>query len=85
MILFLNKCDLLKRKLRSGVMVKKYLPSYGERANDTNTVVKCRFFIFLFLFYSFLLFLFFVFFAFYLPCVKMNANASADVLSLCQI
>ncbi|PPQ94855.1 hypothetical protein CVT25_007227 [Psilocybe cyanescens] len=40
MILFLNKCDLLKRKLRSGVMVKKYLPSYGERANDTNTVVK---------------------------------------------
>ncbi|KAH9479016.1 Guanine nucleotide-binding protein alpha-4 subunit [Psilocybe cubensis] len=41
MILFLNKCDLLKRKLKAGVQVRKYLPSYGERANDVNTVVKC--------------------------------------------
>lgn len=24
-------------------MVKKYLPSYGERANDAGTVVKCEF------------------------------------------
>uniref|UniRef100_A0A8H8CD70 G-alpha-domain-containing protein n=1 Tax=Psilocybe cubensis TaxID=181762 RepID=A0A8H8CD70_PSICU len=40
MILFLNKCDLLKRKLKAGVQVRKYLPSYGERANDVNTVVK---------------------------------------------
>lgn len=41
MILFLNKCDLLKRKLKSGVMVKDYLPSYGDRANDPSTVTKC--------------------------------------------
>ncbi|KAG5650297.1 hypothetical protein H0H81_012716 [Sphagnurus paluster] len=39
-ILFLNKCDLLKRKLRSGAMVKKYLPSFGERANELGVVVK---------------------------------------------
>ncbi|KDR69400.1 hypothetical protein GALMADRAFT_145447 [Galerina marginata CBS 339.88] len=40
MILFLNKIDLLKRKLKAGVLVKKFLPSFGERANDTSTVVK---------------------------------------------
>ncbi|CAA7268550.1 unnamed protein product [Cyclocybe aegerita] len=40
MILFLNKCDLLKKKLRSGIPVKKYLPSYGERPNDASAVVK---------------------------------------------
>ncbi|KAF8958804.1 guanine nucleotide binding protein, alpha subunit [Flammula alnicola] len=32
MILFLNKCDLLKRKLKSGV--------FGSRSNDVGTVVK---------------------------------------------
>jgi len=41
MILFLNKCDLLKRKLKSGVQIKRYLPSFGERSNDVGTVVKC--------------------------------------------
>lgn len=41
MILFLNKCDLLKRKLKSGVQIKTYLTSYGERSNDVGTVVKC--------------------------------------------
>ncbi|KAF4616573.1 hypothetical protein D9613_008941 [Agrocybe pediades] len=40
LILFLNKCDLLKRKLKMGVQVKKYLPSYGDRPNDATTVVK---------------------------------------------
>ncbi|KAF8958910.1 guanine nucleotide binding protein, alpha subunit [Flammula alnicola] len=40
MILFLNKCDLLKRKLKSGVQVKTYLPSFGSRSNDVGTVVK---------------------------------------------
>ena len=42
MVVFLNKCDLLKRKLKSGVMVNKYLPSYGNRPNDLQTVVKCE-------------------------------------------
>src|SRR6266567_2516991 len=41
MILLLNNCDILKAKLRSGLQVKKYLPSFGERSNDVGTVVKC--------------------------------------------
>ncbi|RDB20287.1 Guanine nucleotide-binding protein alpha-4 subunit [Hypsizygus marmoreus] len=40
MILFLNKCDLLKRKLKSGAEVRQFLPSYGDRPNDPATVVK---------------------------------------------
>ncbi|KAG6811071.1 hypothetical protein H0H92_009131 [Tricholoma furcatifolium] len=40
MILFLNKCDLLHKKLKSGVQVKSYLPSYGDRPNDAVNVVK---------------------------------------------
>ena len=37
----MNKCDLLHRKLNRGIMVKKYLPSYGDRDNDYNTVTHC--------------------------------------------
>lgn len=40
LILFMNKCDLLRRKLKAGVKVKNYLPSYGDRPNDANTVVR---------------------------------------------
>ncbi|RXW23198.1 hypothetical protein EST38_g2651 [Candolleomyces aberdarensis] len=40
LILFLNKCDLLRRKLKRGVTVAEYLPSYGDRRNDVMTVVK---------------------------------------------
>jgi len=39
-ILFLNKCDLLHRKLKSGVLVKRYLPSFGDRPNELEVVVK---------------------------------------------
>ena len=39
LILFLNKCDLLEQKLRRGVQVKKYLPSYGDRPNEAMAVV----------------------------------------------
>ena len=41
LVLFLNKCDLLRRKLRRGIRVNQYLPSYGDRANEVMTVVKC--------------------------------------------
>ncbi|KAH8092195.1 G-protein alpha subunit [Cristinia sonorae] len=37
-ILFLNKCDLLEKKLRAGVQVKDYVPSFGKRKNDAQTV-----------------------------------------------
>ncbi|KAI0342360.1 G-protein alpha subunit [Trametopsis cervina] len=32
-ILFLNKCDLLDKKLRNGVKVNKFIPRYGDREN----------------------------------------------------
>ncbi|TEB25478.1 heterotrimeric G protein alpha subunit [Coprinellus micaceus] len=40
LILFLNKCDLLRRKLKRGVKVTQYLPSYGDKPNDVMSVVK---------------------------------------------
>ncbi|KAG5641747.1 hypothetical protein DXG03_004292 [Asterophora parasitica] len=40
MILFLNKCDLLKRKLKGGAHVRTFLPSYADRPNDAVAVVK---------------------------------------------
>lgn len=41
-ILFLNKCDLLEQKLRSGVQVRTHVPSFGDRSNDVDTVKKCE-------------------------------------------
>ncbi|EMD34541.1 heterotrimeric G-protein alpha subunit [Gelatoporia subvermispora B] len=40
LILFLNKFDLLERKLQSGVQVRKYLPSFGERENAAPVLAK---------------------------------------------
>jgi len=37
LILFLNKCDILERKLARGVMLKRYIPTYGDRKNDFAT------------------------------------------------
>ncbi|KAL0570303.1 hypothetical protein V5O48_011667 [Marasmius crinis-equi] len=33
-ILFLNKCDIMKAKLGSGIRLKDYVVSYGNRSND---------------------------------------------------
>ncbi|KAI0915678.1 hypothetical protein AcW1_003785 [Taiwanofungus camphoratus] len=41
MILFLNKCDLLQKKLSRGVRVVEYIPSYGDRPNEARSVAKC--------------------------------------------
>lgn len=38
------RCDLLEKKLRSGVRVKDYVPSFGGRKNDVQTVTQCEFF-----------------------------------------
>ena len=38
----MNKCDLLDKKIKSGVNVKKSLPSFGDRSNDASTVIKCE-------------------------------------------
>lgn len=37
----MNKCDLLERKLKAGVPVTRYMPSYGARANDLPTFSSC--------------------------------------------
>lgn len=42
LVLFLNKCDLLDRKLKAGVLVKDFVPSFGDRSNTLATVAKCR-------------------------------------------
>lgn len=43
LILFLNKCDLLDAKLKSGIRLSKYVRSFGERNNDSETAQKCEF------------------------------------------
>ncbi|KAJ6528245.1 G-protein alpha subunit [Mycena vulgaris] len=40
LIVFLNKCDLLKRKLQSGIMVNKHMISFGARENEVGVVVR---------------------------------------------
>ncbi|KAF8156817.1 guanine nucleotide binding protein, alpha subunit [Crassisporium funariophilum] len=40
LVLFLNKCDLLERKLKSGIRLAKYVRSYGDRENDLDSVSK---------------------------------------------
>lgn len=41
LVLFLNKCDLLDVKLKSGIRLAKYVRSFGDRPNDLDTVTKC--------------------------------------------
>lgn len=41
-MLFLNKCDLLKKKLAAGIKVNKHVTSYGSRPNDYENVSKCE-------------------------------------------
>ncbi|KIM75873.1 hypothetical protein PILCRDRAFT_13246 [Piloderma croceum F 1598] len=40
LVLFMNKCDLLEKKIKSGVSVKKSLLSFGDRPNDAASVTK---------------------------------------------
>ena len=42
LVLFLNKCDILEKKLNAGVRLAKYVRSYGERPNDLETASKCE-------------------------------------------
>ncbi|TFY74522.1 hypothetical protein EWM64_g9490, partial [Hericium alpestre] len=46
MVLFLNKCDILKEKLAAGIRFGKYITSYGDRPNDfqnTSAYLKRKF------------------------------------------
>ncbi|KAF8626128.1 hypothetical protein AX17_006623 [Amanita inopinata Kibby_2008] len=40
LVLFLNKTDLLKSKLERGFKVRKYITSFGDRANDYDTILQ---------------------------------------------
>ncbi|KAA1478154.1 G-alpha-domain-containing protein [Dentipellis sp. KUC8613] len=40
LVLFLNKCDLLARKLAGGTRLARYVRSYADRANDVETAGK---------------------------------------------
>jgi len=40
LILFLNKCDILKQKIQNGAQLSMYLSSYGDKPNDVATFVK---------------------------------------------
>lgn len=40
LVLMLNKTDLLKKKLASGIQVKKYITSYGDRENTFEDVAE---------------------------------------------
>ncbi|KAI0635765.1 G-protein alpha subunit [Trametes polyzona] len=39
LVLFLNKTDVLRAKIASGIRVNKYITSYGDRANEYDAVV----------------------------------------------
>ena len=40
-ILFLNKCDLLRAKLDAGVSLANHMTRYRDRPNDYESVIKC--------------------------------------------
>jgi hypothetical protein len=42
-IIFLNKMDLLEKKLASGTRIDYYLPSFVRRENDAKVFTKCTF------------------------------------------
>lgn len=42
LILFMNKTDLMAKKLQAGVRLARYIPSYGTRPNDFTTASSCR-------------------------------------------
>ncbi|KAG8761095.1 hypothetical protein FRC14_007876 [Serendipita sp. 396] len=40
LILFLNKCDILAKKLESGIRLAKFVPSFKDHPNNVETVAK---------------------------------------------
>lgn len=43
MIVFINKVDLLVKKLKAGIKFTDHLPSYGTRPNEPEAVIKCAY------------------------------------------
>lgn len=44
-VLFLNKMDVLKAALKSGLRVRDFVTSYGDLPNDAHSVAKCMSFL----------------------------------------
>lgn len=42
LVLFLNKCDVLKAKLAAGIRLGKYVISYADRPNDFQHASECE-------------------------------------------
>ena len=42
LIIFLNKRDLLEKKIAAGIQINRYLPSYADRPNETKAIIKCN-------------------------------------------
>lgn len=42
LVLFLNKCDILRAKLASGIRLADYIVSYGSRPNDFESASVCE-------------------------------------------
>lgn len=40
-VVFMNKCDILKKKLEAGIKVNKHMTSYGTRENSADAFAKC--------------------------------------------
>ena len=45
--MFLNKFDLLEKKLEAGVKVNRFLPSFAERENSAPILARCAYTAFL--------------------------------------
>jgi guanine nucleotide-binding protein subunit alpha len=43
LILFMNKTDLMAKKLQAGVRLSRYIPSFGTRDNDFTTASACMY------------------------------------------
>jgi hypothetical protein len=41
-ILFMNKVDILRKKLESGILVKNHIPEFRDKSNDFETVSNCE-------------------------------------------
>lgn len=40
-ILFMNKIDIFRTKLASGILLRDYVVSYGDRPNDFENTAAC--------------------------------------------
>ena len=43
LLVFLNKFDLLEKKLENGLKASDYLTNYGDRPNNAQVFAKCTF------------------------------------------